>query len=488
MPRRTPRDARRRALGQNFLHDHAVVAEIVGTLHPPSGALVVDLGAGAGALTSAVAARGARVLAVEVDPAWVRELRSRAPGWGDVTVLAGDALRVPFPAERFSVVSSAPYGIGTKLVRRLLTDAHGLVRAVVVLQREAALRLAGGGRFAAAWAPWFELRVHGRIPARAFRPAPSVESAILTVVPRPVPLLSPAAYPGYDSFCRRRSRAAAPRWRSGSESVRARSRRSACRATRPRARSHRRPTRACSRHSARARDVAASDLFPVVPGRGFHEAGFVVRLPPSSCSCARRRSRPGRRRVQPGIGDPLFPGLGNGGYDVQHYDVGLRYGSAFTDPVEGNVTILARATQALSRFNLDFAGRSVGWRRRQRRAGDLAPRGSELVITPRKPIGNGSLFLVTVSKFVAVPTVPGDDPASVALFVHKSGTATAPQPDLARYFLPSNDHPRDKASFDFRFDVPAGRTAVANGVPLARWTAGGRRTRCSSSASRWRPS
>ena len=121
---------------------------------------------------------------------------------GAVTVLAGDALRVPFPAERFSVVSSAPYAIGTELVRRLLTDAHGLTRAVVVLQRETALRLAGGGRFAAAWAPWFELRVHGRIPARAFRPVPSVESAILTIVPRPVPLLSPAAYPGYDAFLR----------------------------------------------------------------------------------------------------------------------------------------------------------------------------------------------------------------------------------------------------------------------------------------------
>lgn len=176
----------------------------------------------------------------------------------------------------------------------------------------------------------------------------------------------------------------------------------------------------------------------------------------------------------PDLRDPLFPGLGNGGYDVQHYDVDVRYGRAFTDPIEGNVTILARATQALSRFNLDFAGRSVGgvvvngapaqWRRD----------GAEIVITPRKAIKDRALFVVTVSKFVAVPTVPNDDPSSTALFVHPSGTATAPQPDLARYFLPSNDHPRDKASFDFRFDVPAGLTAVANGVPLAKWTSGGR--------------
>src|SRR6201999_1591647 len=100
--------------------------------------------------------------------------------------------------------------------------------------------------------------------------------------------------------------------------------------------------------------------------------------------------------------------------------------------------------------------------------------GQELIITPRRPIANGSLFIVTVSHFVAVPTVPGDDPSSTALFIHPSGTATAPQPDLARYFLPSNDHPRDKASYDIRFDVPSRMTAVAHGVQVAKWTAGGR--------------
>jgi 23S rRNA (adenine-N6)-dimethyltransferase len=200
MPRKTPRDVRRRTLSQNFLHDQQVVADVVATLHPPPGALVVDLGAGAGALTEAVARRGHRVHAVELDPHWARHLRTHAPAWGDVSVQHGDALRVAFPAERFLVVSNAPYAIGTKLVRRLLTDAHGLARAVIVLQREAALRLAGGGRFAASWAPWFELSVPRTIPARAFRPVPSVDGALLTIVPRAVPLLSPAAYPGYDAF------------------------------------------------------------------------------------------------------------------------------------------------------------------------------------------------------------------------------------------------------------------------------------------------
>ncbi len=146
MPRRTPRDARRRALGQNFLHDQSVVADIIGTLHPPPGALVVDLGAGAGALTKAAAERRTRVLAVELDPHYVRVLRSHAPGWGSVDVRAGDALRVPFPDERFHLVANAPYGIGTQLVRRVLRDAHGLVRGVIVcsVRRRCGSRPAAG--------------------------------------------------------------------------------------------------------------------------------------------------------------------------------------------------------------------------------------------------------------------------------------------------------------------------------------------------------
>src|SRR4051812_10831012 len=60
------------------------------------------------------------------------------------------------------------------------------------------------------------------------------------------------------------------------------------------------------------------------------------------------------------IGDPLFPGLGNGGYDAIHYSLALRYPTAAPGTtVAGRVTMFARSTQALSRFNLDFAGDSV---------------------------------------------------------------------------------------------------------------------------------
>jgi 23S rRNA (adenine-N6)-dimethyltransferase len=193
--RRTPRDERRRALGQNFLKDQTALNALARALPlDPARDTVVELGAGRGALTERLAARAARVVAVECDPCWARELRARAVAWPHVDVVEGDALAVPLPSTPFSVVASPPFNLGTALVRRLLADGHGLRAAALVLQLEAAQRLAARGRFAATWAPWFELRVLRRIPARAFRPVPRVDAAILLVATRRPPLLSPAAF------------------------------------------------------------------------------------------------------------------------------------------------------------------------------------------------------------------------------------------------------------------------------------------------------
>jgi aminopeptidase N len=186
----------------------------------------------------------------------------------------------------------------------------------------------------------------------------------------------------------------------------------------------------------------------------------------------------------------LDPGLGNGGYDVLHYDLNLRYAtSAPTQSIDGSVTIFARATQALSRFDLDFAGQSVGSVSVDGAPAQWQRDGEELVITPRRFLRNGEIFAVRVSHFVAVPTEPSEEFDSTALFITEDGSATAGQPFAEHLVYPSNDHPRDKASFTFRFDVPAGTTAVANGVPLGHWTSRGRTTwLCTPSAGRWRPS
>jgi aminopeptidase N len=176
------------------------------------------------------------------------------------------------------------------------------------------------------------------------------------------------------------------------------------------------------------------------------------------------------------IGDRLFPGLGNGGYDVMHYHLDLRY--ATSDPaqaIDGKVKILARATQSLSQFNLDFGGQSVGAVSVNRFAADWTHEGEELVVTPKRPIRKGHEFVVRVSFISAAPTVPNpEDFSTTGFFITPDGSATAPQPDLAHRIFPSNDHPRDKASFTIRFDVPEDRDAVANGVLLGHKTHAGR--------------
>jgi aminopeptidase N len=178
----------------------------------------------------------------------------------------------------------------------------------------------------------------------------------------------------------------------------------------------------------------------------------------------------------PGIGDALYPTLGNGGYDVEHYDLALRYETAApTQALDGTVTITARATQALSRFDLDFHGDSFGAITVDGCAATSEWDGDELVITPAHAIRRGERFTVTVAHFASTPLVP--DPQQflgAPFFVHPDGSAWAGQPAGAHHIFPSNDHPRDKASFSFRIDVPAGTTAVASGVLDGQHTAHGR--------------
>ena len=177
-----------------------------------------------------------------------------------------------------------------------------------------------------------------------------------------------------------------------------------------------------------------------------------------------------------GIGDRLYPLLGNGGYDAQHYDLDLRYAtSSPSQGIDGTVTMVARATQALSQFDLDFSGDTVGRVTVNGRAADLRRDGEELVITPARPIRENATFVVRVEHFTSHPTEPDPEQfLSAAFFITPDGSATAGQPDAMHSVYPSNDHPRDKASFTIRFDVPAGTTAVGNGVLVDCRTRGDR--------------
>ena len=167
----------------------------------------------------------------------------------------------------------------------------------------------------------------------------------------------------------------------------------------------------------------------------------------------------------PGAGDPYFPLDGNGGYDVSHYDLDVKYVPA-TDFLYGEASIRARATQNLSRFNLDLQGLTVHSIKVDGRSAAWSRDGSELTVTPRKGLRKRESFKVEV-RYSGVPETLEDGSG----FIHTDdGTLVVGQPHVAATWYPVNDHPLDKASYTFEITVPAGLEAVANGVLQDRRT------------------
>jgi aminopeptidase N len=165
-----------------------------------------------------------------------------------------------------------------------------------------------------------------------------------------------------------------------------------------------------------------------------------------------------------GLGDPYFPDHGNGGYDVSHYDVRLRYWPD-SDRLTGTTTVLARATQDLSQFNLDFAlavtsVRVNGWTATFTREG-----AHELVVKPARPISAGQQLSVVV-QYADTPSAVTVD-GSTSWVRTPDGALAVGEPEIAAWWFPSNDHPRDKATFDISVLVPDGTQVVSNGVLTA---------------------
>ena len=136
------------------------------------GELVLDVGAGEGALTTHLVRAGARVVAVELNPRRAGVLRERFPS---ITVVHADATSIRLPGRPFRVVASPPYGISSSLLRTLLAPGSRLVAADLVLQRAVVRRYASGA------ARRFSLTVGITLPRRAFLPPPNVDSAVLVV-------------------------------------------------------------------------------------------------------------------------------------------------------------------------------------------------------------------------------------------------------------------------------------------------------------------
>lgn len=228
-----------------------------------------------------------------------------------------------------------------------------------------------------------------------------------------------------------------------------RARRAVRRATRRTARPHRRARARRTGPICRTARAAALALLVLAASTDCTGVGGVDGTPGAS-----------------GLRDPYFPKLGNGGYDVTHYDLVLD-----VDPdahrLRGTATITARATQELSAFNLDLAGLTVRSATVDGRPAAVNRAGHELTLRPGAGTGHrireGRTFR-TVVRYSGSPEILTDPDRSEEGWIRTSGGAVAlGEPTGAMAWFPGNNHPSDKASYDITVTVPRGLTAVSNG-------------------------
>jgi 23S rRNA (adenine-N6)-dimethyltransferase len=144
-----------------------------------SGDLVLDIGAGKGALTKHLVEAGARVIAIELHPGRAEFLRHRFAD-ADVKVVQADAgTSLLLPHRPFRVVANPPYGISSQLLRTLTSRKSRLVRADLVLHRSFAQRVAADGLAPGRW----HAQMGMSLPRHAFQPKPTVDSCVLVLAP-----------------------------------------------------------------------------------------------------------------------------------------------------------------------------------------------------------------------------------------------------------------------------------------------------------------
>jgi len=177
-----------RRLGQHFLRSAAWRNRIVEAIAPREGATWLEIGAGSGEMTCALASRAGRVLAIELDAGLVEKLRRATAGLPQVEVVAGDVLALDLGqlgGARFKVYGNLPYYITSPILRRLFEYAEKIEEIAAVVQLEVAERLtARPGRRAYGYLSvltqfYAQPAIIFRIPPGAFRPPPQVSSALV---------------------------------------------------------------------------------------------------------------------------------------------------------------------------------------------------------------------------------------------------------------------------------------------------------------------
>ena len=171
-----------------------------------------------------------------------------------------------------------------------------------------------------------------------------------------------------------------------------------------------------------------------------------------------------------GVGDPYFPLAGNGGYHVGHYDLNLRYDPT-SHRLDGRAVLTVRATQQLTRFDLDLSGLKVTALTVDHVKAGFRRSGQELIVTPRRALNKDQTFKVAVT-YTGVPKAVTDPDGSQDGWIPTDdGAFVAGEPQGAMTLVPRQQPPQGQGLLRLHDHRPPGHTAVANGVLLGQRTA-----------------
>jgi 16S rRNA (adenine1518-N6/adenine1519-N6)-dimethyltransferase len=194
---------KRRALGQHFLKSQAVLKKIIRRISPQEQDLIIEIGAGKGALTFPLAEKAGKVIAIEKDSTLIRSLkRKKIP---NLTILEKDILKVDFEEllkkekdckRNLKLAGNLPYSLSSPLLFKVLEERELFRECIFLLQREVAERLCGqpGSKNYAPLSILFQihfhLQLHFTVPPECFSPPPKVDSALISLKKREHPLFS----------------------------------------------------------------------------------------------------------------------------------------------------------------------------------------------------------------------------------------------------------------------------------------------------------
>lgn len=178
-----------KSLGQNFLQDDSVLEKIANTAEILEDDCVLEIGPGLGSLTRYLAVSAKQVTAVELDRDLLAPLRAVLSPYQNVRVVHGDILKLPISElidqPNYIVAANIPYNITSAIIRHLLEGDIKPRRVVLTIQKEVAERICAKpgdlSLLALSVQVYGQASIAAKIPAAAFHPAPSVDSAILRI-------------------------------------------------------------------------------------------------------------------------------------------------------------------------------------------------------------------------------------------------------------------------------------------------------------------